>query len=49
MATAERIQIAFTARTPVHVFTATGNAAAKPTISTAGRLPRPNQMTNSGA
>src|SRR6266542_40696 len=46
---AARIQISFTALTPVHVFTATGNAAAKPTSRTAGRSPSPNHMTKSGA
>jgi hypothetical protein len=35
--------------TPDHVFTAIGNVAANATRSTAGRFPRPNQITKSGA
>src|SRR5262245_8143336 len=49
MVSAARIQMLFTALTPVHALTTTGNAVENPTSSTAGRLPRPNHRTNRGA
>ncbi len=49
IASAARIQISFTAFTPVQVFTAAGKPAAPATRSTAGRLPSPNQRMKSGA